>query len=185
MLQRNRWFCIHCIYQAKERWYFYWYSIIRRLVSMIVSVISLFPAVPLEKLHYRALEKDKTVALKKASRKFGRNNQLGSWLFPGGEPNSSSTNAANPNQLYHSASTAKEYIDFNIKERGSSSTTSKTKTTGGSFIWEANSNRELPSTRNWGSCCRLMANIHKIKMWVCAQTMEMLCNIAEWESLYY
>ena len=36
---------------------------IRRLASVIGSVISLFPAIPLGKLHYRALEKDKTVAL--------------------------------------------------------------------------------------------------------------------------
>ena len=37
------------------------------------------------------------------------------------------TNAANPNRLSNSASTAKEYIDFTIKEKGSSSTTSKLK----------------------------------------------------------
>ena len=54
------------------------------------------------------------------------------------------TNAANPNRLSDSASTDKEYIDFTIKERGRSSTVSETKTTGGSFIREAISNRELP-----------------------------------------
>ena len=45
---------------------------IRRLASVIGSVISLFPAIPLGKLHYRALEKDKTVALKKASGNFDK-----------------------------------------------------------------------------------------------------------------
>ena len=43
---------------------------VRRLASVIGSVIFLFPAVPLGKLHYRALEKDKTVALKKESENF-------------------------------------------------------------------------------------------------------------------
>ena len=38
---------------------------IRRLASLTGPVISLFPAVPKGKLHYRALEKNKTVALKK------------------------------------------------------------------------------------------------------------------------
>ena len=38
---------------------------IRQLTSVIGSAISLFPAVPFVKLYYRALEKDKTVALKK------------------------------------------------------------------------------------------------------------------------
>ena len=44
----------------------------RQLASVIGSVISLFPAVPLGKLHYRALEKDKTVALKKTSGNFDK-----------------------------------------------------------------------------------------------------------------
>ena len=44
----------------------------RQLASVIGSVISLFPAVPLRKLHYRALEKDKTVALKKTSGNFDK-----------------------------------------------------------------------------------------------------------------
>ena len=38
---------------------------IRELASVIGSVISLFPAIQFGKLHYRALEKDKTNALKK------------------------------------------------------------------------------------------------------------------------
>ena len=54
------------------------------------------------------------------------------------------TNAATPTRLYASATTDKEDIDFSIKERGSSSTTSKTKATGSSLIREAISNRELP-----------------------------------------
>ena len=37
---------------------------IRELDSVIGSVISLFPAIPFGKLNYRALEKDKTNALK-------------------------------------------------------------------------------------------------------------------------
>ena len=37
---------------------------IRELASVIGSVISLFPAIPFGKLHYRALEKDQTNALK-------------------------------------------------------------------------------------------------------------------------
>ena len=45
---------------------------IRQLGSVIGSVISLFPAVPLGKLHYRALEKDKTVPLNKASGNFDK-----------------------------------------------------------------------------------------------------------------
>ena len=45
---------------------------IRQLASVIGSVIFLFPAVLLEKLHYRALEKDKTGALKKASGNFDK-----------------------------------------------------------------------------------------------------------------
>ena len=36
---------------------------IRQMDSVIGSVISLFPAVPLRKLHYRALEKNKFIAL--------------------------------------------------------------------------------------------------------------------------
>ena len=39
---------------------------------------------------------------------------------------------------------AKKYTDFTVKERESSSTTSRTKATGGSFIREAINNRELP-----------------------------------------
>ena len=38
---------------------------VRRLASVIGSVISLFPAVPLGKLHYRALEKTKLLLLQK------------------------------------------------------------------------------------------------------------------------
>ena len=38
---------------------------IRQLASVIGSVISLSPTVPLGKLHYRALEKDKTISLKR------------------------------------------------------------------------------------------------------------------------
>ena len=45
---------------------------IRQLASVTGSVISFFPTVPLEKLHYRALEKDKAVALKKASGNFDK-----------------------------------------------------------------------------------------------------------------
>ena len=45
---------------------------IRQLASVIGSVISLSPTVPLEKLHYRTLEKDKTIALKKASGDFDK-----------------------------------------------------------------------------------------------------------------
>ena len=37
----------------------------RKLSSVTGSVISLFPAITFDKLHYRALEKDKTTALKK------------------------------------------------------------------------------------------------------------------------
>ena len=37
---------------------------IRELASVIGSAISLFPAIPFGKLHYRALEKDKANALK-------------------------------------------------------------------------------------------------------------------------
>ena len=48
------------------------FSTIRQLASVIGSVISLFPAVPLEKLHYRAFDKEKTVALKKASGNFDK-----------------------------------------------------------------------------------------------------------------
>ena len=43
------------------------------------------------------------------------------------------TNAATPTRLCDSATTDKENTDFTIKERGSSSTTSKTKDTGSSF----------------------------------------------------
>ena len=38
---------------------------IGELASVIGLIISLFPAIPFGKLHYRALEKDKTNALKK------------------------------------------------------------------------------------------------------------------------
>ena len=54
------------------------------------------------------------------------------------------TNAATLTRLSDSATTDNENIDFTTKERGSSCTTSKTKTTGNSFIREAISNRELP-----------------------------------------
>ena len=54
------------------------------------------------------------------------------------------TNAATPNRLSDLAITGKKCIDFTVKERGSSSTTSKTKATRGSFIREAINNRELP-----------------------------------------
>ena len=45
---------------------------IRQLASVMGSLISLFPAVPLGKLHYGDLEKDKTVALSKASGNFDK-----------------------------------------------------------------------------------------------------------------
>ena len=45
---------------------------IRELASVIGSVISLFPAIPFGKLHYRALEKDKTNALKKFAGNFDK-----------------------------------------------------------------------------------------------------------------
>ena len=45
---------------------------IRQLASVRGFVISLFPAVPLGKLHYRALEKGKAVALKNASGNFDK-----------------------------------------------------------------------------------------------------------------
>ena len=45
---------------------------IRELVSVIGSVISLFPAIAFGKLHYRALEKDKTNALKKFAGNFDK-----------------------------------------------------------------------------------------------------------------
>ena len=54
------------------------------------------------------------------------------------------TNAATPTRLPNSATTDKEYTDFTIKERKSSTTTSKTKATDGSFTRKAISNRELP-----------------------------------------
>ena len=43
---------------------------IRELASVIGSVISLFSAIPFGKLHYRALEKDKSNALKKFAGNF-------------------------------------------------------------------------------------------------------------------
>ena len=45
---------------------------IRELASVIGSVISLFPAIPFGKLHHRALEKDKTNALKKFAGNFDK-----------------------------------------------------------------------------------------------------------------
>ena len=45
---------------------------IRLLVSVVGSVISLFPAIPFGKLHYRALEKDKTNASKKFAGNFDK-----------------------------------------------------------------------------------------------------------------
>ena len=45
---------------------------ITELVPVIGSVISLFPAIPFGKLHYRALEKDKTNALKKVAANFDK-----------------------------------------------------------------------------------------------------------------
>ena len=42
------------------------------MVNVIGSVISLFPAIPFGKLHYRALEKDKTDALKKFAGNFDK-----------------------------------------------------------------------------------------------------------------
>ena len=45
---------------------------IRKFASVIDSVISLFPAIPFGKLHYRALEKDKTNALKKFAGNFDK-----------------------------------------------------------------------------------------------------------------
>ena len=82
------------------------------------------------------------------------------------------TNAANPNRLSDSASTNKELIDFTMKERGSLSTTSKTKTTGGSFIREAISNRELPQeieeviTDSWRTSTRSRYE-SVLKRWKC------------------
>ena len=43
---------------------------IRELSSVTGSVISMFPAIPFGKLNYRALEKDKTTALKTFSGNF-------------------------------------------------------------------------------------------------------------------
>ena len=43
---------------------------IRELASVIGSAISLFPSIPFGKLHYRALEKDKTNPLKKFAGNF-------------------------------------------------------------------------------------------------------------------
>ena len=54
------------------------------------------------------------------------------------------TNAATPNRFSKSATTDKKYIDFTVTKGGSSSTTSKTKAIGSSFIRETISNRELP-----------------------------------------
>ena len=45
---------------------------IRELASVIGSVISLFPSIQFGKLHYRALEKDKTNALKKFAGNFDK-----------------------------------------------------------------------------------------------------------------
>ena len=45
---------------------------IRELASVIGSVISLFSAIPFGKLHYRALEKDKSNALKKFAGNFDK-----------------------------------------------------------------------------------------------------------------
>ena len=45
-------------------------STIRHLSSIIGSVISLFPAIPLERLHYRVLEREKIPLLWKASGNF-------------------------------------------------------------------------------------------------------------------
>ena len=54
------------------------------------------------------------------------------------------TNTATPNRFSKAATTDKKYIDFTVTERGSSSTTSKTKAIDSSFIRETISNRELP-----------------------------------------
>ena len=43
---------------------------IRQLSSIIGSVISLFPAIPLGRLHYRALKREKSSLLRKAGRNF-------------------------------------------------------------------------------------------------------------------
>ena len=45
---------------------------IRKLASVIDSVISLFPAIPFGKLHYKALEKDKTNVLRKFAGNFDK-----------------------------------------------------------------------------------------------------------------
>ena len=45
---------------------------IRQLASMIYSVITLFPAVCSGKLHYKALDKDKTVVYKETSGNFSK-----------------------------------------------------------------------------------------------------------------
>ena len=81
-------------------------------------------------------------------------------------------NAATPIRLSNSATTNKEYIDFTIKESRSLSTTSKTKTTGGSFIREAISNRELPQeieeviTDSWRTSTRTRYE-SVLKQWKC------------------
>ena len=86
------------------------------------------------------------------------------------------TNAAIPNKLLDLATTGKKYIDFTVKERGISSTTSKTKAARSAFIREAISNREILQkieelvTDSWLTFIRC----------VCAQTMEMLCTIVKW-----
>ena len=61
-----------CYYLQNQEINGNYFPTIRQLASVIGSVIFLFPAVLLGKLHYRALEKDKSVALKKASGYFDK-----------------------------------------------------------------------------------------------------------------
>ena len=82
------------------------------------------------------------------------------------------TNAATPNRLSDSATKDKEYIEFTIKEKGSSSTTYTTKAAGGSFIREAISNRELSqeieefNTDSWRTSTRSIYE-SMLKRWKC------------------
>ena len=82
------------------------------------------------------------------------------------------TNAATPNKLFDLATAGKKYIDFTIKEKGSSSTTSKTKATGSSFTSEAISNGGLPQkieeviTDSWPTSTRSRYE-SVLKRWKC------------------
>ena len=89
-----------------------------------------------------------------------------------GNPTLVPTNTATPTRLFNSATTNKEYIDFTIKERGSLSITFKTKSTGGSFIREAISNKELEDVieeviaDSWRTSIRLRYE-SLLKRWKC------------------